>query len=55
MFKKRTYFYVISKFIYLDEAPSKDNQSVASYTSYNTGMVRYNSNRKERDDSSVKK
>lgn len=36
----------------IDEAPSKDNQSVVSYNSYSTGMMRYQSgNKKERQDS----
>ena len=34
----------------VDEAPSKDNQSVASYNSYSTSMMRYNSGKKERED-----
>lgn len=44
------YIFILFKFI--DEAPSKDNQSVVSYNSYSTGMMRYQSgNKKERQDS----
>lgn len=42
--------------INIDEAPSKDNQSVVSYTSYNPGVIKYVSDNKEREDSvSVRK
>ena len=37
----------------LDEAPSKDNQSITSYTSYNiSGIARYGSQRKDVHDTS---
>ena len=54
MYRRRTYFCVINLLIKIDEAPSKDNQSVTSYNSYSTGMMRYNSGKKEREDSSRK-
>jgi hypothetical protein len=50
MYRRRICFYVILS-RNVDEAPSKDNQSVTSYNSYSTSMMRYNSGKKESEDS----